>query len=247
MKTLRILALAALTLSLAACKVSVNGGGNAVEPSVSMTTRDLSVTQFTSIDINNAINVRYVQTDSCYARLTAPDNVMPYVRFKQNGAEIVASIETPDMHFSPSPNVTLEIGSATLTGIDLSGACTMTFESLSTTNLDIEVSGATTFKGNSITATEVEIEATGASTATVSTIKAMNVDLDASGASNVTATVIDAAVVKADASGASGVTVSGTAQKAVLEASGASSVNAKGLKTDKVSSSTSGASSVKTN
>ena len=235
------LILFAAAFGCSACSVNMDVN-NVIEPSDHMVAHSVSSASFADIKASGDIKVIFTQCDLSYVRVTAPDNVMPYVKVKVEDNELIARID--NISTSGGTCVTVEAGAPTLSSVDISGVCSIDIDKLTTKNLDVEISGASKFTSGFITATSVDVEASGASNAQLSYIKANAVDLGASGASRVEARVDSALTVKADVSGASGVTLSGTCADATLEASGASTVNAKDLNAQRINSNTSGASTV---
>ncbi|MDE5811179.1 MAG: DUF2807 domain-containing protein [Muribaculaceae bacterium] len=214
------------------CSIDKNvyqNNDNGIEPSKTMVTNDLTVAEFNQLQASSAIKVVYQQsTDRTYsATLTAPENLIPYFIYTQNGNTL--NFRLKEVSINGNPNITVTVTSPELTNVNLSGACD--------------------FDSNSINQSETPLAliASGASDITINNLTVKDVNAQISGASELEINAVNANDVTIDVSGASDAVIGGTAQTVTLNASGASGIKAGKLQAAAGSVIASGASDIKAN
>lgn len=201
------MALALVSLiALTSCRPSIlfsHRGGQYLEPSDKVVTKNYSGMNFESIDFNTVGEVEFIQTNGgkCTVSVTAPDNYVPIVLIKsENGA---LSISTDDKYDVPDGRIKIRIYAPTLKSIDNSGVGTIKIGNLKVPKIDIDNSGVGKLKIDNIEAGFVKIDNSGVGSVEIKG-KASNAVLDCSGVGSVNALELHAVKVKADVSGVGG-------------------------------------------
>lgn len=219
-----------------------------IEPSKKNDTKTFAITNFDELKVASVYAVEYEQTDanSWSVEITAPQNIMPYVKVKKSGHCLTLAL---DKSLSTRGNYTLKakIKAPALNEIDMNGASSFKSDKVNVAGrkLEIEASGASAVEIKTLVASSVELDLRGASSAKINGVSAQVMDLEVDGASNAKISGIKLNNIEVKATGASTAELAGNAQFAVIKATGASDVKAKSLSAAQGSLVASGASTIK--
>jgi len=203
-----------------------------IEPSKKSQTKSFSITNFDELKVSCMYAVEYEQTSGNVwsVEITAPENIMPYVKVKRNGDCLILALEK-GLSTRGGYDLKARIKAPYLKEIDLSGASSFKADRINLAGrvFELESSGASGVDIKSVTAAKAEIDISGASTAKFGTVTAQQVEVDGSGASTVKMTGIKSSSLEAEASGATTMELGGKTDYVELEASGASNIKARSL------------------
>lgn len=218
-----------------------------IEPSKKTETKTFNITNFDELKVVSVYAVQYEQTaaNNWSVEITAPQNIMPYVKVRKSGDCLVLGLEK-GLSTRGDYDIKVKIKAPGLKEIDMSGASSFKADriNLAGRSFEIEASGASGIDIKSIVATKVEIDINGASTTKIGAVSAQQLEAEASGASTVKVSGIKASSVEGKASGASTVELAGKTDYATLKASGASNVKAASMSAAQGTLEASGASGV---
>lgn len=204
-----------------------------IEPSKKIETRSFNISNFDELKVVTVYDVEYEQTtgNTWSVEVSAPDNIMPYVRVSRKGDCLVLSLEK-GLSTRGSYCLKAKIKAPVLSEIDLSGASSFKANkiNLAGRELELDATGASKFDIKSVVASKVEIDFTGASSFKAGAVTAGELEIDSTGASDINISNITAANVEVDATGASNIDLSGKAEYVEIKATGASNIKAKSLK-----------------
>jgi len=192
----------------------VKGSGNVVK-------ENRGVSDFTEIDVSNAIQVEIVAQKDFSVEVEADDNILPLITTEIRGN--VLRIKSEKSYNAKTP-VIVRVSAPNIEDLDVSGASKVNLTNLNNESLQIHSSGASKINVEGTTVT-LEIETSGASKIEAENLKAENVSVDASGASKINVAVSND--LKVDASGASNINYTGTPKNFEKKTSGASNVKQK--------------------
>ncbi len=192
----------------------VKGSGNVVK-------ENRGVSDFTEIDVSNAIQVEIVAQKDFSVEVEADDNILPLITTEIRGN--VLRIKSENRYNSNTP-VIVRVSAPNIEDLDVSGASKVNLTNLNNESLQIHSSGASKINVEGTTV-NLEIETSGASKIEAENLKAENVSVDASGASKINVAVSND--LKVDASGASNINYTGTPKNFEKKTSGASNVKQK--------------------
>ncbi len=192
----------------------VKGSGNVVKV-------NREVSDFTQIDVSNAIQVEIVAQKDFSVEVEADDNILPLITTEVRGN--VLRIKSENRYNSNTP-VIVRVSAPNIEDLDVSGASKVNLTNLNNESLQIHSSGASKINVEGTT-TNLEIETSGASKIEAENLKSENVSVDASGASKINVAVSND--LKVDASGASNINYTGTPKNFEKKTSGASNVKQK--------------------
>lgn len=192
----------------------VKGSGNVVK-------ENRGVSDFTQVDVSNAIQVEIVAQKDFSVEVEADDNILPLITTEIRGN--VLRIKSEKGYNSKTP-VIVRVSAPNIEDLDVSGASKVNLTNLNNESLQIHSSGASKINVEGTTV-NLEIETSGASKIEAENLKAENVSVDASGASKINVTVSND--LKVDASGASNINYTGTPKNFEKKISGASNVKQK--------------------
>ena len=189
------------------CRPSVifsHVGGNTLEPSNKIITKNYTDLDFQSVDFSSVGSVEFVQTQGgkCSVSITAPDNYVPIYIVKVEKGTL--KIYNEDGYNLKDADVKIIISGPTLKSIDNSGVGKIKIASLNTTSLDIDNSGVGKIKIDSLEAAAVKVDNSGVGSVDLKG-KASKVSLDCSGVGSIDAAKLHAVIVNADVSGVGGV------------------------------------------
>lgn len=242
--------IALLTMLIVVCGIVAVASRTLIEPSKKSVTKSFNITNFNEIKVTGVYEVEYEQTSGNIwsVEVTAPDNIMPFVKVSRSRDCLVLSLEKG---FSTRGSYSLKakVKAPAVEEIDLAGASSLKAGKINLAGrvFEIDAKGASKFDIKSVVATKLEADMSGASNLKIGNVVADAVEIDAEGASDVNVAGITAANVEVDASGASDVSLGGKAEYVEIEASGASTVIAKSLKAVSGKLEASGASDIKCN
>ena len=182
---------------------------------------------FNSIEVSNSINVVMGNSTDGRIVIKADDNVMPYVKTRFEGLNLVIKIESPYKSIS-NQNVEVALPYVkSLKNLKVRGAASFDLTApIENYELDIDISGAGKVKLSNVNVTKMESDLSGASKLIVSNLSAKECEVDLSGASKASLSGLDSFKCDADISGASTLDIQGASAICNLDASGASTVNA---------------------
>jgi hypothetical protein len=227
-------AVSVLTIAFAGCDVVVRptlqGSGN-----VKTETREVS--QFTEIEVGNAIQLDATIGPANSLVVTADDNLLPHIKTVVAGNRLRIYIDSP---CSTDSGIKVTATAPALRSLFGSGASQTTLSGIAGATFELDLSGASSCRMTG-DADEMDITLSGASRARIlGTVKRLNVQC--SGASQLDATELTAETVAAELSGASTGHVNVTNELSA-DASGASTLYYAG-QPGKMQKRTSGASNV---
>lgn len=221
--------------------VGCSGGADTITGSGNMVTRELTVSNFTSVQVHGAFHLEIVKGAEYHATLKADDNVIDSIDVKTDGSTLKIG-PAPGKSFELRKNeLKIDLTMPRLEALTLDGACTGQFKGFkSMPELTLECSGASVLTGHvdadvlkvagegasKVTlkgsAKELLLSASGASVVDLSAVTATKAVVTLSGASQ--ATVDAKQALEYDLSAASKLTYRGEPQIGKHETSGASSV-----------------------
>jgi hypothetical protein len=232
---------AAVALSATSC-VSVTFGGDEIEGSGNIETREYSLDSFDEIEIANAFDadVTIAADADQKIEITADDNLFEEIEVELDrdtlkisvrggtnlkvSTALKATIVAPSLsavEVSGAARADVRAGGSALSKLEASGASRIDVIDLETAELKIDVSGASSVIIAGTSGGSVELDVSGASEADLRELPITTADVDISGASNVE--LGPAEDVEGSASGASHLRVASDTRIDV-ETSGSSSV-----------------------
>jgi RNA polymerase sigma factor (sigma-70 family) len=125
-------------------------------------TRELKLSDFTSVDVGSAFEVEITQGKAFRVAITADDNVIPFVKAAKDGSALKIGLDSERRSFH---NATLKaaVTMPHVEGLTVSGACQVTLAGFtSEKDCKLRLSGASTLKGD-LQAATVALVADGAS------------------------------------------------------------------------------------
>lgn len=245
MKKISLLALLVLV-----CGIVAVSARTLIEPSKKSVSKSFNISNFDELKVAGVYEVEYEQTASnaWSVEVTAPENIMPYVKVRRSGDCLVLSLDK-GLSTRDSYKLKAKVKAPVLEEIDLSGAASFKAGkiNLAGRKFEIDASGASKYDIKSVVASEVEIDFTGASNLKIGTVIAEDIEIKSSGASDIDLPGISAQKVEVKASGASDIDLGGKAEYLAINASGATTVVAKSLKAVSGKLDASGASDISAN
>ena len=220
MKTNVILAML-LAMVLVSCTISVSGNTKeGIVPSKNYITQKVKVEAFDGILAATSIDVVYTQSDHTDIEISAPDNLMEYVKVENDGGMLKIYFESEEsgkgINIRGKHNTKVNISAPAVHALHASSSGDILLvNGLNTTGLvTIESSSAGDIEGSGISCEELQIEASSAGD-----IELKNVACN---------------TLQVEASSAGDVSLSGACRKAKFEASSAGEIDADDLKADTV-------------
>ena len=202
-------------------------GGGTLKGSGRIVTETREAKSFNSIKVSNMIHVTIGNNTDGKIVVKADDNVMPYVKTRFEGLNLVIKIESP---YQSLRNINVDVQlpySKNIRNLDAHGAAVILAESpIESYELDIDASGAGKVKLSNVKVTKMEVNLSGASELVIPNLSAKECEVDLSGASKASLAGLDSFKFDGDISGASNLTVKGASASADIDASGASEMNA---------------------
>ncbi|MBD5371535.1 MAG: hypothetical protein HDR80_10435 [Bacteroides sp.] len=241
--------LLALTLPVISCSgKTVLGVTGSEKTSVRTTTTSGTASDIRKVEASGVVDVIYTQyAGTASYTVTCPEEYSDNLVVNVSGNKIKVYIKDGVKNRNDTdPKVTLNLKSAGITDIELSGVSCFTTDWLDMTGQDVEIdlSGVSSVKIDSLTAAEVDVEVSGAGGFNCTRLIADYGELEASGASGINVENGDFKTVKLSVSGASGATMGGTAETGIFQSSGASRIDVGKMKVTQSSVNSSGVSSI---
>lgn len=233
---------AAIALSATSCVSGITFGGDDIDGSGNIETREYSLDSFDEIDISNAFDadVTIAADADQKIEITADDNLFEEIEVELDGdtlkisvrggsnlkvsTAMKATIVAPSLsavEVSGATRADVRAGGSGLSKLEASGASHIDVIDLETAELKIDVSGASSVSIAGTAGGSIELDVSGASEANLRELPIITADVDISGASNVDLGLAEA--VEGSASGASHLRVASDTRIDV-ETSGSSSV-----------------------
>lgn len=215
-----------------ACVAYCNAGPSKfVEPSKGAATQHLHFRPFDTVDVSSAIHVLYIQSNvnEPSAIVSAPSNVLPWVKLKQNGNLLEVYVDN-DISLKRGAKIVVTLYAPAVNNVSVSGASSFKCAAYNaeSSSLEIIASGASNVYYEYLDVKAVSCDASGASNVELIG-RCADANLDCSGASEIDAEKLIAKSGRFSASGAS--LIKASAVKVMEnEASGASSVKVKVVK-----------------
>lgn len=204
------LALACLTLGLAACMERGNGEPSSIQPELA---------PFHAVDVGGVFHLQATRADGPHSiELRGDANIVPKVELAVDDGVLQARLHD---NVLPSLDLVLVVRTPTLDRVNLGGAARAELADLAGDSFTLTLGGASHARASG-RVNALRVDAGGASTVDAAATIADEVDVDAGGASTVDVTA--EVSLDADASGASHVRWAGNASKVEPHTSGASSV-----------------------
>ena len=215
---LRNLALALAAIPLAGCGIADIRIGHGVQGTGSVKTESRSVSGFTKVEINRAIQATIAVDGKELVEVKASESLLPIVSTKvENGVLIVDT--TKD--YSTSAPIEAIIHCKSLADLQVNGASHAEISGVDANEIKLEATGASKIElsGN---VSAVNVEASGASTVDITGATMDNLFAEANGASTIKAGAIQS--LEANASGASNISYKGDPKIIQKDATGASKI-----------------------
>lgn len=203
-----------------------------VTPSKNKKTQSYALSNFNEIKAERMINIEYEQTDNntWSVELTAPENIMPYIRVFRKGGCLVLTVDN-GLSSTRDVEIKAKVKAPYVKEVKLSGASS--FKSgkinLAGQQLELDGGGASVFEIKGIVASSLEIDINGATTVNVGNTQSDMIEVEASGASVVGLKNIKARNIEVEGSGASCIELSGKTDYAEYKVTGASELTAGSL------------------
>lgn len=218
------------------------GSGASIKPSTNVITKSFDVAEFSSVLVESPFDVSWTQASSPSVKVTAPDNVMPYIKVVNAGGRLKLRLSA-EQPFKDLKQLKVAIASASLAEVNISGASDFEADVIDSPTFSLTSSGASDFDADKISASTVKIVLSGASDTEINSLVAKDVKINVSGASDASVDLISTSTLSLSASGASEAELKGSLGRATVNASGSSSIELQG-KADYASLTASGASEI---
>jgi len=165
-----------------------------------LVTRDIAVSDFSSIDAGGAMKINVTQGDAPHVSVTADDNLWQYLDVHADGGVLHVSLKGGSFR---NTHVSADITVAHLNRLSVAGATNAIVHGVRATDghLDLQLSGASTLDGD-VNARDMGIDISGASTAKLSG-QTDRLDVTVSGASHALLRQLQSQTTHANVNGAS--------------------------------------------
>ena len=194
-KTIMLMTVMLLIILLVpGCFGSITGSGN-------LETQEFNYSDFTRVEVGNALEVEVIQSGSFSITITTDDNISEYLNVSKSGETLRIWLRSGYSYTSYTAMA--EITMPELYRLELSGATSGTI-------------------GGFSSAHDFILELSGASSLYIADMTAGNIRFDLSGASSLTGSIIASGDARFEISGASSVTLYGSTNDLNADASGAS-------------------------
>ncbi|MDE5902867.1 MAG: DUF2807 domain-containing protein [Muribaculaceae bacterium] len=228
-----------------------NPDSNSSRGIAELTTKSVKVANFDKIDAGCAVAVVYTQGALKPVEITAPADVMPYVKVSVSGSKLKAYID-----FGPQGrsrfnlnqgDVEITVTSPQLRSLDFSSAASFSHKGeLDCPNgLKVETSSASSVSLSGIITPHLNIETSSASSVFVSLANATSANIEATSASNVVMTDIKCTSMNAEVSSSATVSLTGQGTTGNFETSSAGTLHASSFSLDTANVDASSGSSVR--
>jgi predicted small secreted protein len=149
-----ILLLSVLTLSACGVKVIVGSG--------KIVTEDRQVSQFEAVSLSGSGDVIIQQGDREELKITAEDNLMPYIRTEVRGRTLHIFFDPRRLVFvNPTRPIKIYLSMRDVRDLELSGSGSLYSEKIVTDNLDIDISGSGEVTVDDLKADGVKLDISG--------------------------------------------------------------------------------------
>lgn len=219
---LRTLAMCLIMIAMSACVTSAE----AIKPSDNIITKNVTLNDFNAITSAGPFDVVYETGNTCKARITGPDNIVPLVKTDISNGNLSIRFGR-DTHISGNPNVTIFITAPTVSGYSVTGSGSILIKS----KLDMA-------------SHDIKITVTGSGGITTRTIQCKSLNCSVSGSGGIVCDNAMASTAKASISGSGNITIKGSAGEAVLKVTGSGNIDAETLATKRTSASITGSGTI---
>ena len=225
-------------MALGSC-ISVNAQ-KAIVPSQNYITQKVKAKAFDGILAATSIDVVYTQADHTDIEVSAPDNLMEYVKVENDGKMLKIYFDTKRMgnrvNIRGKHNTKVSISAPAVHALHTSssGDILLTNGLKADGKVSIQSSSAGDIKGGGISCGELVVEASSAGDIELKNVACNTLKVEASSAGDVEIEAIEAEKVVAEASSSGDVSLDGSCRSANLESSSAGDVEADGLKAKEV-------------
>lgn len=209
--------------------------------------KDTAVGRFNALSCMGNVEVKLVQDDiSANVSITAPDNVMPYVKADVEDGILNVRCDTKDKVYTGSCDITVTVHAPSLRSLDIVGSSEFSCGSMNIPGdtLSVSISGSGEADFGLLTAAAVKISVAGSAELGIESADAGRIDVSVAGSGEVDIDGIRADEVNADVAGSGSVELSGTAVTASLGVAGSGEVDAEKLKCPAVSTEVRGSGSI---
>ena len=203
MKTNLLLLLTAVILLLSSCKVNIGNGSDKVEPSENIVKAKYPQAPFKKVENHVVGNIQLVQSDQSRVTLSAPENYIDFLEFKNEDGKLDISFSKNNVSFDSS-NITIIIYSPTFDEIVNGGAADIRMDSLTTDELIIKNSGVGAFNMAQLNVRKLDVSCSGVGSIMVNG-QAEKADYNCSGVGSINAKELKAREVAASVSGVGGI------------------------------------------
>lgn len=210
-----------LAMALVSCTISVSGNTKeGIVPSKNYITQKVTIDNFDGISTATAIDVVYTQSNHTDIEISAPDNLMAYVKVENDGGMLKIYFESEEqgkgINIRGKHETKVRISAPAVHTLHTSSSGDILLvNGLNTDGLvRVESSSAGEIEGSGISCEELVIEASSAGDIELKNVACNNLQVEASSAGDVS--------------------LSGTCRMAKLEASSAGEIDADDLKADAV-------------
>lgn len=232
MKTLSIIALAALSVSMTSCKfisISEKGQAEAVshvwKASESFTTKAYEVSDFNELRVSIPCKLVYVEGKP-FMDINCPDNLPEILKVECSDGQLSIGLDPSVSRMKHLKDVTITVSSSKLNRLATSGAVDVeTPMGMTTDEFVAEFNGAADCKMGPLKSGKVRIKANGAA------------DLDLKG--------LDCESLEIKVNGAGDCEIIGTTKTANIEVNGAGDIDIRGLNYDNIDSKVNGAGKIR--
>lgn len=203
-KHLRTLAMSLIMIAMSACVTSAE----TIKPSDNIITKNVTLNDFNAITSAGPFDVVYETGNTCKARITGPDNIVPLVKTDISNGNLSIRFGR-DTHISGNPNVTIFVTAPTVSGYSVTGSGSILIKS----KLDMA-------------SHDIKITVTGSGGITTRTIQCKSLNCSVSGSGGIVCDNAMASTAKASISGSGDITIKGSAGEAVLKVTGSGNIDA---------------------
>ena len=139
-KHLRTLAMSLIMIAMSACVTSAE----TIKPSDNIITKNVTLNDFNAITSAGPFDVVYETGNTCKARITGPDNIVPLVKTDISNGNLSIRFGR-DTHISGNPNVTIFVTAPTVSGYSVTGSGSILIKSkldMASHDIKITVTGS---------------------------------------------------------------------------------------------------------
>ncbi len=248
-------AVAAVAICASSCAIRFDkkkilaelSGIEVINPSDVQVRKDTAVGRFNALVCRGNVEVKLVQDDvPDNVNITAPDNVMPYIKADVEDGILNIRCDTKDKVYTGSCDITVTVHSPSLRSLDIVGSSEFSCGSLNIPGdtLSVSLSGSGEADFGMLASAAVKISVAGSAELGIESAETGRIDVSVAGSGEVDIDGIRADEVNAEVAGSGSVELNGTAGTASLSVAGSGEVDAEKLKCPSVSAEVRGSGSI---